>query len=64
MKLIARTMILGLFAVAGSAAVLSFNSTPAMAATSVSHQAVVTSMPVPDCSPSTSGGQCPKQSGW
>lgn len=64
MKLIVRTFILGLFAVGGSAAVLSFNSTPAMAATTVSHQAVVSAVPVPDCSPSTSGGQCPNQSGW
>jgi len=50
MKLVVRTLVLGICAVAGSAAVAS--SHPAQATMHVSHQSVNSALPIPNCNPS------------
>jgi hypothetical protein len=52
MKLIVRAFVFALVATGASAAAVSFHSTQAVAATTASHQAVVSAMPMPACGPS------------
>lgn len=51
MRLFVRAFALALFVAGTSAAVVSFNSTQAMAAMTASHQAVVAGMPIPNQGP-------------
>jgi hypothetical protein len=61
MKLIVRAFVFALVATGASATVLSVHSTQATAAMTVGSQAAISSMPIPICNPSSSGGKCTVQ---